>query len=36
MRLIYYSLSAASLAFERLNEADRKGPPDYPVLAVRW
>jgi len=31
----YYSLSAASLAFERLAEADRKGPPAYPVPAAR-
>jgi GNAT superfamily N-acetyltransferase len=31
----YYSLSAASLAFERLTEADRKGLPTYPVPAVR-
>jgi GNAT superfamily N-acetyltransferase len=31
----YYSLSAASLAFERLTEADRKGVPAYPVPAVR-
>ena len=31
----YYSLSAASLAFERLTEADRKGLPAYPVPAVR-
>ena len=31
----YYSLSAASLAFERLTEADRKGLPEYPVPAVR-
>jgi GNAT superfamily N-acetyltransferase len=31
----YYSLSAASLAFERLTEADRKALPAYPVPAVR-
>jgi predicted GNAT family N-acyltransferase len=31
----YFSLSAASLAFERLTEADRKGLPAYPVPAVR-
>jgi predicted GNAT family N-acyltransferase len=31
----YYSLSAASLAFGRLTEADRKGVPAYPVPAVR-
>lgn len=31
----YYSLSAASLNFERLTEADRKGLPAYPVPAVR-
>jgi predicted GNAT family N-acyltransferase len=31
----YYSLSAASLAFDRLTEADRKGLPAYPVPAVR-
>ncbi|MGO9949747.1 MAG: GNAT family N-acetyltransferase [Steroidobacteraceae bacterium] len=31
----YYSLSAASLAFEQLIEADRKGLPEYPVPAVR-
>jgi predicted GNAT family N-acyltransferase len=31
----YYSLSAASLDFERLTEVDRKGLPAYPVLAVR-
>ena len=31
----YYSLSAASLAFDRLTEADRKGLPDYPIPAVR-
>jgi hypothetical protein len=31
----YYSLSAASLAFERLTEADRKGIPAYPLPAVR-
>ena len=31
----YYSLSAASLVFERLTEADRKGLPSYPIPAVR-
>jgi predicted GNAT family N-acyltransferase len=31
----YHSLSAASLAFERRSEADRKGLPAYPVPAVR-
>ena len=31
----YYSLSAASVAFERLTEADRKGLPAYPIPAVR-
>jgi GNAT superfamily N-acetyltransferase len=31
----YYSLSAASLAFTRLAEFDRKGLPDYPIPAVR-
>jgi len=31
----YYSLSAASLAFELLTDADRKGLPAYPVPAVR-
>jgi len=31
----YYSLSAASLAFEQLTEADRKGLPAYPIPAVR-
>jgi predicted GNAT family N-acyltransferase len=31
----YYSLSAASLGFERLTEADRKGLPAYPIPAVR-
>ena len=31
----FYSLSAASLAFERLTEADRKGFPKYPVPAAR-
>jgi GNAT superfamily N-acetyltransferase len=31
----YYSLSAASLAFERLTETDRKGLPKYPIPAVR-
>ncbi len=31
----YYSVSAASLDFERLTEADGKGLPAYPVPAVR-
>jgi predicted GNAT family N-acyltransferase len=31
----YYSLSAASLAFERLTDADRTGLPGYPIPAVR-
>ena len=31
----YHSLSAASLAFERLTEADRKGLPANPVPSVR-
>lgn len=31
----YYSLSAASLAFESLAEDDRKGLPAYPIPAVR-
>ena len=31
----YYSLSAASLAFERLTDSDRKGLPAYPIPAVR-
>ncbi len=31
----YYSLSAASLAFERLSDADRTGLPSYPIPAVR-
>jgi predicted GNAT family N-acyltransferase len=31
----YYSLSAASLAFDRLIEVDRKGLPAYPIPAVR-
>ena len=31
----YYSLSAATLAFELLTEADRKGLPTYPIPAVR-
>ena len=31
----YYSLSAATLAFERLTEADRKDLPTYPIPAVR-
>jgi GNAT superfamily N-acetyltransferase len=31
----YYSLSAASLALERLADADRKGLPAYPIPAVR-
>ena len=31
----YSSLSAASLAFERLADGDRKGLPVYPIPAVR-
>ena len=31
----YYSLSAASLRFSQLSEADRKGLPAYPVPAAR-
>jgi len=31
----YYTLSAASLAFERLTDADRRGLPEYPIPAVR-
>jgi predicted GNAT family N-acyltransferase len=31
----YCSLSAASLAFERLSDADRTGLPSYPIPAVR-
>jgi ribosomal protein S18 acetylase RimI-like enzyme len=31
----YYCVSAASLAFEQLTEADRRGLPAYPVPAVR-
>ena len=31
----YYSLSAATVAFERLTDADRKGLPTYPIPAVR-
>lgn len=31
----YYSLSAASLSFERLTDVDRKGLPTYPIPAVR-
>ena len=31
----YYSLSAATLAFERLADSDRKGLPTYPIPAVR-
>jgi predicted GNAT family N-acyltransferase len=31
----YYSLSAATLAFERITEADRKSLPTYPIPAVR-
>jgi len=31
----YYSLSAASLDFERLGDSDRKGLPTYPIPAVR-
>jgi GNAT superfamily N-acetyltransferase len=35
MILGYYSLSAASLAFERLADTDRRGLPAYPIPAVR-
>ena len=31
----YYSLSAATLALERLADADRKGLPAHPIPAVR-
>ena len=31
----YYTLSAATLSFETLTEADRKGLPAYPIPAVR-
>jgi GNAT superfamily N-acetyltransferase len=31
----FYSLSAASLAFEYLTDADRRGLPAYPIPAVR-
>ena len=31
----YYSLSAATLAFEQLTDTDRRGLPTYPVPAVR-
>ena len=31
----YYALSAASLSFEKLTDADRKGLPAYPIPAVR-
>src|SRR6202041_838015 len=31
----YYSLSAATLLFEQLTDADRKGLPTYPIPAVR-
>ena len=31
----YYSLSAATLAFEHLTDADRTGLPTYPIPAVR-
>jgi predicted GNAT family N-acyltransferase len=31
----YYSLSAATLAFERPADSDRKGLPTYPIPAVR-
>jgi len=31
----YYSLSAATLAFERLADSNRKGLPAYPIPAVR-
>ena len=31
----FYSLSAATLAFERMTGGDRKGLPNYPIPAVR-
>jgi GNAT superfamily N-acetyltransferase len=31
----YYSLSAATLLFDQLADADRKGLPTYPIPAVR-
>jgi predicted GNAT family N-acyltransferase len=31
----YYTLSAATLSFEKLTDADRKGLPAYPIPAVR-
>jgi predicted GNAT family N-acyltransferase len=31
----YYSLSAATLEFQRLTDADRTGLPNYPIPAVR-
>jgi len=31
----YYSLSAATLLFDQLTDADRKGLPSYPIPAVR-
>jgi predicted GNAT family N-acyltransferase len=31
----YYTLSAATLSFEKLTEGDRKGLPAYPIPAVR-
>jgi predicted GNAT family N-acyltransferase len=31
----YYTLSAASISFEKLSDADRKGLPAYPIPAVR-
>jgi predicted GNAT family N-acyltransferase len=31
----YYSLSAATLLFDQLTDADRKGLPTYPIPAVR-
>jgi hypothetical protein len=33
--LVYYSLSAATLLFEQLTDADREGLPTYPIPAVR-
>jgi GNAT superfamily N-acetyltransferase len=33
--LVYYSLSAATLLFDQLTDADRKGLPAYPIPAVR-
>jgi predicted GNAT family N-acyltransferase len=31
----FYALSAATLSFEKLTDADRKGLPAYPIPAVR-